>query len=353
MVAPARRFEEDRLIEACLATLRSLGPHVRVKFAPATVNKRRNSLADGDLRFALGPRVPEETFVVETTRTNLSYALTAGLLARFRTSRQNWILFAPYVPQKIGERFAANGFSYVDAVGNCHVLSSKTRALVAHVEGKKVTRGTAKQSAGRIPSHLLTFAILAEPRILDEPVRRIAEMAGIGKTAAADQLNRLADRSLIQRTSSGGSLLRKRELLDRWISAYAGTVRPAWLIDRYRPQTTDPERLEREIEWFLGDKTWAFGGGAAAWRMTRFYRGEETVLHVATMPPDMPKALRMIPADDGPLTILRTPGVLAYAGTQSHLAHPLLVYTEMLASVDPRMVEAATEIGQRFLAEAT
>jgi hypothetical protein len=87
--------------------------------------------------------------------------------------------------------------------------------------------------------------------------------------------------------------------------------------------------------------------------MTRFYRGEETVLHVATMPPDMPKALRMIPADDGPLTILRTPGVLAYAGTQSHLAHPLLVYTEMLASVDPRMVEAATEIGQRFLAEAT
>src|SRR5205085_2208397 len=97
------------------------------------------------------------------------------------------------------------------------------------------------------------------------------------------------------------------------------------------------------------DGTWAFGGGAAAWRMTGFYRGLETVVHVERMSLHALRQLRAVRAEDGPLTILRTPGTLPYAGTSAHLAHPLLVYSEMLASNDPRMNEAAHELRERFV----
>jgi hypothetical protein len=42
---------------------------------------------------------------------------------------------------------------------------------------------------------------------------------------------------------------------------------------------------------------------------------------------------------------------VAYASVEPQLAHPLLVYTEMIASSDSRMREAAEEIRDRFWPE--
>jgi hypothetical protein len=111
--------------------------------------------------------------------------------------------------------------------------------------------------------------------------------------------------------------------------------------------------LEREIEKSLAGRLWCFGGGAAAWRMTKLYRGPDTVLHVESLPADLLRQLRALPSTDGSLTILRTPGTIPYEGGGSRLAHPLLVFTEMSCSPDPRLNEAANEIRDRFLEERT
>jgi hypothetical protein len=344
------RRTSDPLVDACLATLRTLGPSIEAKFlASRTLSERK----DGELGLRHRRRGPKERFVVRITRTHLSYALAAGFIEQARILDGNWVLFAPYVPPKIGQHLAAHNLSYVDAIGNCHLQVAQGRELLAHVEGKKPKRGPSGRSGGRVPSYQLLFAILAEPALLNKPTRQIATAAGVGKTAVADQLTRLIEQGLVTRTRSGRAIARRRELLDRWLSAYADVVRPTWLIGRYRTQTTDPEALEHQIEVAWGDQVWAFGGGAAAWRMTHFYRGPDTVLHVHELPAEMIRHLRAIPAGDGSLTILRTPGSIAYAGSEPHLVHPLLVYAEMVSSADPRMREAAAELRQRFLSEPT
>ena len=83
--------------------------------------------------------------------------------------------------------------------------------------------------------------------------------------------------------------------------------------------------------------------------MAQFYRGVDTVLHMGSVPADMLRQLRVIPAPDGAFTILRTPGTVAYDGVGPHITHPLLVYSEMATSFEPRMREAADEIRERFL----
>jgi hypothetical protein len=128
-------------------------------------------------------------------------------------------------------------------------------------------------------------------------------------------------------------------------------VRPAWLRGRYRTKDKDPERIERQIADVWDDRRWAFGAGAAAWRMNRYYRGDETVIHVDSVPTDELRRLGALRSDDGPLAILVTPGTTPYAGPEPHLAHPLLVYTELITSADPRMREAAEEIRGQFLKE--
>jgi hypothetical protein len=85
--------------------------------------------------------------------------------------------------------------------------------------------------------------------------------------------------------------------------------------------------------------------------MTRFHRGEETVIYLASAPQDLLARLRALPSDEGRIVILHATAPLAFDGVGPHLAHPLLVYSEMLASQDPRTREAAENIRRRFLAE--
>jgi hypothetical protein len=122
------------------------------------------------------------------------------------------------------------------------------------------------------------------------------------------------------------------------------------MVGTFRLPYTEFEIMERHVEEELGDTVkWAWGGGAAAMRLTRHYRGRETVLHVQDPPATLPRALRALPATDGPFAILRTPGEIAFDGALPRTVHPLLVYTELLAANNERAREAAEELWIRFL----
>ena len=134
------------------------------------------------------------------------------------------------------------------------------------------------------------------------------------------------------------------------MAGYATVVRPRLLVGRYRTNDADPETLEERIEKALGETvTWAWGGGAAAMRLTKLYRGEATVLHVDVPPADLARRLRALPAEGGPLTILQGPGRIAFEGALPRTVHPLLVYTELLTARSARARDAAREIQERYL----
>ena len=100
----------------------------------------------------------------------------------------------------------------------------------------------------------------------------------------------------------------------------------------------------------MGGKTsWGFGGGAAAYRLSGYYRGPDTVVHLQPPDFDIAKKLRALGADDGPLILLRAPGPIAFEGVKSHTVAPLLVYTELLFAGDKRAREAAVEIERKYL----
>jgi hypothetical protein len=141
----------------------------------------------------------------------------------------------------------------------------------------------------------------------------------------------------------------QKRALDLWLAGYATTVRPSLLVGTYRTQDADADALEARLTPLL-DKSvvWRWGGGAAAQRLTRYYRGEKTVVHVAEPPPGLPRVLRAVPDRNGTLTILRSPGPAALQGATADTAHPLLVYSELLADGNERAIDAADRLAQRF-----
>jgi len=331
----------DDLVEACLAGLRAA--HVDALFERAALRAARNEF-EGTLTARTAGRRAAARFLVDIKRTHLSYALVAGLVARVANLDRDWILLAPHVGPPMGRYLVEHGVSYADAVGNCHVSARGGRELLVHVEGKRALRKAVAHGAGRVPANQVLLAVLARPQLLEAPVRTIAEAAGVGKTAVSDQLARLREQGLIGQTTRGYHLIRPRDLLDRWIAGYSDVVRPQWFVGRYRIKSSSPDALEAAVAKALGDREWALGGASAGFRLTRYYRSDEVVVHMPGDAAELTKRLRALPADDGPLIVLRTTPPVAYDGSEPHLAAPILVYTEMVTSADERTRVAAARV---------
>ncbi len=287
-------------------------------------------------------------FFVELKRTHLTYALADGLIAHARqANRKPWMLFALSVPRKIGRYFGDHGVNYVDQAGNCRLQIGSD--FMAVIEGQTPIKVPGAGRGIAIPGYRVLFTILAQPELLNSPVRTLADAAAVSKTTAAETIARLAEEGLVGPIQGKRRIMDPKILMDRWLIGYE-TVRPRLMVGRFRTQDADPAAMEERLEKELGKSlVWAWGGGSAAMRMTKHYRGEETVLHVCDPANDLPRRLRALPAMDGPLIIQRTPNKSAFDSVAPHTVHPLLVVAELAISANPRAREAALEIRERYL----
>ena len=274
-------------------------------------------------------------------------AQLAALLGK--DGRERLLVFAPQVTPQAGERLREHGIDYIDLAGNCHIEAGGDH--VAHVEGKKtLERVSLPREHGRTSHFGVYFALAARPELATAPVREIARHAGAGKSTVDRTLARLHADGLLAVTSKGRRLLRRDALIDRWVAGYVEHVRSKWVVGRYAPATREPEALERVIATALRGKTWGLGGAAGGWRLDRYYRGEDTVVHLAKPDAELPRRLRVIPAAQGSLVIMVTPVPLAFTSDVEDTVHPLLIYGEMVATSDERSLGAAARIRERFLA---
>jgi hypothetical protein len=318
------------------------GPEVRIPDTRAAERVLVLRLNDGGLH----------ELIVEIKRTNLSYAIAEGLIARARRRPGTPLLVvAPNITRGVGRALGDNGVNYVDAAGNCW-LNIEDR-YVAVIEGNRpVTlepRGRGMGAAG----YQVLFALLAMPDAENATLREIARQAGTALGTAARTLERLEDEGIVVRGRGRQVFLDKQEILERWLHGYTTQVRPKWLVGQFQTADRDPETRERRIAGELAKMepklNWAWGGGAGGMRLTGYYHGPKTVLLVEAPPADLPKMLRALPAGDGPLVLLEAPTALALGGPEEHVAHPLLIYTEMITARDERGREAAEELRERFL----
>jgi hypothetical protein len=328
-----------------LANLRSL-PFVRRASLLAGRSRRRGA---GDavleLTTPLGPR----KLRVEEKGSHLTLAVARDLLARVASHpAPPLMLFAPYVSVEMAGLLVPHGINFVDRAGNCHLdLGGR---YVAHIEGRRLKRPLDAQGGMRAPGFRLIFALLVQPELLNSPAREIARAAGVSLGTASNVLRRLEHDRVVVRTRSRRHLVRPDDLVERWIAGYAETLRPRLFAGRYQTLDEDPPRLEDRVAGLLGPhQTWAWGGAAAAFRLTRQYRSDETILHLARPSDDLPRRLNALPHTAGRLIVLGVPGPLAFRGQVPHTVHPLLIYTELVLTGSDRARQAASELRERFL----
>jgi hypothetical protein len=262
------------------------------------------------------------------------------------------LLMAPYIPRPTGERLAEAGVNFVDRHGNIHLTLGDDHHVLILGRRPRTAEPTARRPGPALVQ--LYFLLLAESAAVEWPVRRLADEAGIGKTAAADALRRLVRLGVLARDQKGmHGLVDQRRLQDDFLRAYADVLRPHLEIGRFRAPEQDPDAFLRQLAGTAVKEhlNWAITGGPAAFALDRFYRGADVVVFIEGFTRTVQRELRFVPDRKGPITVLRPFGrhwvwkVIA----DLPVTHPWLVYAELIAGGDSRAADAAEQIRQRFL----
>jgi hypothetical protein len=261
------------------------------------------------------------------------------------------LLAARYVPRPTGERLVEAGVNFVDRAGNVHLRLGEDHNVL--VLGR---RDAEPAPMVRRPSPALIqvlFVLLADAASAGWPVRALADAAGIGRTAAATARQRLVAEKVLQHQRGTYHLVDRKRLADQFVDGYNRILRSHLLIGRFRAPERSPELL---LEHFgrlakRADLFWAVTGGQAAYALQHFYRHDQVEVFSTAVSSDLLRELRLVPDREGPIVLLRA--FSRYCAWRQvgeiWVAHPWLIYSELLHQGEPRSLEAADHLREEYL----
>jgi hypothetical protein len=265
------------------------------------------------------------------------------------------LLVTPYLTAELATRCREKlDLQFMDTAGNAYLRAPN---LYVFVRGERPPGGVGTavgpRGGGTATALRVVFALLCRPELLNAPYRNIVRAAGIALGAVGWVFYDLHGRGYLL----GGQRTRDRRLvdpgrlLDEWVTNYPIKLRPRLNPRRFR--VTDARwwqkaRLPEGAFW---------GGEVAAAKLTEHLNPAAYTLYIdpARRREGMGQLvqrhqLRADPA--GHLEIVDTFWNFPGPGTPPKIVPPLLVYADLLGTLDPRNLEVAKRIREEHLDRA-
>lgn len=311
-----------------------------------------DAVTDGILKV----RTPEGlyTFLVEQKRSYLDRGTLNAVIASAKLSGEKrhepLLLLARFIPRPSAQQLIDGGVNFLDQAGNIHFVLGRNyeRTII----GNKENRAAKGQRISSASTQLLfTFATIEQAGTWT--VRQLAEVSGLSKSNVANVRQQLVDREILKKSGRGFEFRDKARLQEELLKGYEVALRPKLLIGRFRSPNKNLDGTIAEIKETSLDLSirWSVTGGPAAYTLQRFYRGQELPIFLDSFPEQLRRRLRLLPDKTGPLILLRSFGTIPFwrEAKPFPIAHPWLIYSELMNSSDPRANEAAEELKREYL----
>jgi hypothetical protein len=295
-------------------------------------------------------------FLVEQKRSYLDRGIVNALIAQAKLHAKvrgkPLLLLARYVPRPSAERLIESGVNFLDQAGNMHLVLGRNyeRTIIGNKENTAPKEGQRVSAA--IAQLMFTFATTELAGSWS--VRQLAEASGLSKSNVAKVRQQLVDLGVLKESEHGFDTRDKSRLQEELLRGYERALRPKLLIGRFRSADSDLDGMLASVRKAFADVSirWSVTGGPAAHALQKFYRGLELPIFVDSFPDQLRRRLRILPDKSGPLILLRSFGTVPFwRETEPFpIAHPWLIYSELMYCSDPRAHEAAEEIKREFLA---
>lgn len=312
-------------------------------------SSRRNS---GDARVILSYEGNSIHYLAECKFSLDRKAQIVKIRQQLVNGRTPGLLITAHITRELAHHCRATGLQFIDTSGNAYLQAA---GLFVFITGEKSEH---KPSISRIPKGLtnpaalrVVFTLLANRDDLDSPYKDIARHAGVSLGTAYNVLEDLEHRGYLISKKGAGSrrrLLEAGRLIDEWAINYPTTLRNKLHGRRF---SAPESSWWKDVDLAEFDHAWS--AEVAAAKMIGYLKPGTQTLYVG--PGDMDKVIKMLvkqhrirPDEAGELEILEK---FWHWDTASvpELAPPLLIYSELLAILDPRTQETARMIKEKFI----
>jgi len=350
---------ESQTIASALEQLKSVHP-IRVADLRHEMNDQGRDRWDGEFTLKTNRGAFRYAFEVKThlrPQTVKHLLIQADFYKRHWGKTKGFLLFADYVNPSLGHQLKEAGINFIDTVGN--LFLKREPGLYLYVEGKKpaaLLRG--KPTRVFQPSGLkLLFGFLLEPESINYSYRNLADANDVALGTVGWVKRDLREQGYLEPIGKNRfRLVRKKELLERWVQGYANPLRPKIFLGEYRELEKNLDAVVKAFRLYaLGEGIrWGLTGGFGADQLIHHYRGASLTLFIERWNESSAiKELRWVPVSGGPITVLKafSPLVFAQWGRVAPppALHPLLIYAELLYQGTDRDLETARLIYKEFL----
>lgn len=340
--------ELDRALDALKRTA-GLEGHVVAREAEIGKDERADALIE-----IKKDGTPHRYLVEAKTRIDRVAAL-GHLKARLNLLGDHYLLFAPYITTTIARQCRDLGIEFLDAAGNAFL---KGPGLYVFVTGEKPEGLTAAVmgtgGGGTATAHRVVFALLCKPELLNAPYREIVDVAGVALGAVGWVFFDLEARGLVagKQRKHNRRFLEPTRLFDEWVTNYPIKLRPKLNPQRFRAPNPD---WWRNVELTNLGAIW--GGEIAAARMTYYLKPEACTIYLDPQRgrealTKLVAANRLRADPEGNVEILDKFWNFPADNNQPDIAPAILVYADLVASLNPRNLEVATLIRERHIDHA-
>jgi hypothetical protein len=250
------------------------------------------------------------------------------------------ILIARYITPQLADRLKELDMQFLDTAGNAYINIPN---MFLFIKGNKAKEEFVKEKPIRAfkPAGLqLIYALLCNPDQEDKPYRVMANIANIANGAVAWAIKDLKKLGyLVDMGKKGRRLIKKRELLQRWVNLYAELLRPKLLIGKYTTDNTDWWKNQDII-----NVNALYGGETAAALLTKYLKPQNHTIYAKDNYGKLLLQLKLKNDPNGNIEVLKKFWNFEDASADNNLVNPVLIYADLLATDDNRNIETANLI---------
>lgn len=258
---------------------------------------------------------------------------------------QNFILIGDIINQKMRGALRENKINYIDGGGNAYLDLTHIFIFIEKEEREKKQNEQIQPGKGRLfgtGGLKIIFGLLVLDDLINKPYRDIAEYTDTALGTVKNVLDLLKINGfIIYINKDTWKLKDKKKLMERWITGYEEKLKNNLVLGKYnlRNKKWDELNLNRETLW---------GGEPAAEILTKYIVPQIFTIYTTDNRVDFIRNYQLLPDPKGNVNVYQKFWNFELKEFDK-TAPPLLIYADLLQTAEPRNLETAKIIYERYL----
>jgi hypothetical protein len=270
---------------------------------------------------------------------------TIGLMKLQINNTEKGLLVTDYVNPELAEVMRNQDIAFIDAVGNAFIDNPP---LYIFVKGNRPDKAQKAEPVKRLfkPGGLkVVFTLLNNPGMENETYRHMAKAANVALGTVDRVIHELKTMNFIVAMGKRSRILTDKEkLLRRWVEAYPEQLRPKLIQKRFK---TDNQNWYKTVK--IKDFGAFWGGEVAAAKLTGYLKPERYIIYADQNLGKLIFKYKLRVDPHGEIEVLKPFWNFNFYLADSGIVPPLLVYADLIATGDPRNIDAAEMIYDKHL----